>query len=144
MVRSHCWTFSLRMCSSTTASRRARRSASIARSYQEYTAAMIVIHHIEGRRSERVVWLLEELGGIPYKLEFKAGDVMGSLLQLERVHEMRMAPIVQDGERTIVESGAILEWLLAKYGAGSPLRPREGTPELARYLEFMHFAEGTA
>lgn len=105
---------------------------------------MITIHHIEGRRSERVVWLLEELGGIPYKLEFKTGDVMGSLLQLEPVHEMRMAPIVQDGDLTIVESGAILEWLLAKYGAGSPLRPREGTAEHAHYLEFMHFAEGTA
>jgi len=105
---------------------------------------MIVIHHIEGRRSERVVWLLEELGGIPYKLEFKTGDVMGSLLQLEPVHEMRMAPIVQDGELTIVESGAILEWLLGKYGKTSSLRPREGTAEHARYLEFMHFAEGTA
>ena len=105
---------------------------------------MIVIHHIEGRRSERVVWLLEELGGIPYKLEFKTGDVLGSLLQLEPVHEMRMAPVVVDGELTIVESGAILEWLLAKYGKGSPLRPRDGTAELAHYLEFMHFAEGTA
>ncbi len=105
---------------------------------------MIVIHHIEGRRSERVVWLLEELGGIPYKLEFKTGDVMGSLLQLEPVHEMRMAPIVVDGDLTIIESGAILEWLLARYGKDSLLRPREGTEEHARYLEFMHFAEGTA
>jgi glutathione S-transferase len=105
---------------------------------------MIVIHHLEGRRSERVVWLLEELGGIPYKLEFKTGDVLGSLLQIEPVHEMRMAPVVQDGDLTIIESGAILEVLLARYGNGSALRPADGTPELVRYLEFMHFAEGTA
>ena len=105
---------------------------------------MITIHHIEGRRSERVVWLLEEIGGIPYKLEFVTGDVLRSLLRLEPVHEMRMTPIVQDGELTIIESGAILEYLLAEHAKGSPLRPREGTRELARYLEFMHFAEGTA
>jgi glutathione S-transferase len=105
---------------------------------------VITIHHIEGRRSERVVWLLEELGGIPYKLEFITGDVPGSLLRLEPIHEMRMTPIVQDGDLTIVESGAILEYLLSKYGKSSPLRPREGTAEFAHYLEFMHFAEGTA
>ena len=81
-----------------------------------------------------MVWLLEELGGIPYKLEFKTGDVLASLLQLEPVHEMRMAPIVQDDDLTIIESGAILEWLLAKYGKRSALRPPDGTPELARYL----------
>lgn len=105
---------------------------------------MITIQHIEGRRSERVVWLLEEIGGIPYKLEFITGDVPGSLLRLEPIHEMRMTPIVQDGDLTIIESGAILEYLLAKYAKDSPLRPREGTTEFARYLEFMHFAEGSA
>ncbi|MGH9888337.1 MAG: glutathione S-transferase family protein [bacterium] len=105
---------------------------------------MITIHHIEGRRSERVAWLLEEIGGIPYKLEFIQGDVPGSLLRLEPVHEMRMTPIVQDGDLTIIESGAILEYLLSKYGKDSPLRPREGTAEFAHYLEFMHFAEGSA
>ena len=105
---------------------------------------MITIQHIEGRRSERVVWLLEEIGGVPYELEFVTGDVLGSLLRIEPVHEMRMAPIVRDGELTVLESGAILEYLLAKYAKDSPLRPREGTTEFVRYLEFMHFAEGTA
>jgi glutathione S-transferase len=74
---------------------------------------LITIQHIEGRRSERVVWLLEELGGVPYELEFVTGDVLGSLLRIESVHELRAAPIVQDGETTIIESGAILEYLLA-------------------------------
>jgi glutathione S-transferase len=104
---------------------------------------MIVIRHIEGRRSERVAWLLEELG-IPYELDFIQGDIMGSLLALEKHHEMRMAPIVEDGDVVMVESSAILEYLLAKYGKSSGLRPKEDSPDFPRYLEFLHFAEGTA
>ncbi len=82
----------------------------------------IVIHHIEGRRSERVAWLLEELG-VPYELDFIQGDIFGSLLALEKHHEMRMAPIVHIGDVVMVESAAILEYLLSKYGKGSTLRP---------------------
>ena len=103
----------------------------------------IIIRHIEGRRSERVAWLLEELG-IPYELDFIQGDILGSLLALEKHHEMRMTPIVHIGDVVMVESGAILEYLLAKYGKGSGLRPAETAPEFPRYLEFLHFAEGTA
>jgi glutathione S-transferase len=103
----------------------------------------IVIHHIEGRRSERVAWLLEELG-LPYELDFIQGDILGSLLALEKHHEMRMAPVVHIGDVVMVESGAILEYLLAKYGKGSKLRPAEDSPEFPAYLEFLHFAEGTA
>jgi glutathione S-transferase len=103
----------------------------------------IVIHHIEGRRSERVAWLLEELG-VPYELDFMQGDIVGSLLALEQHHEMRMAPVVHIGDVVMIESGAILEYLLAKYGAGSGLRPAEDAAEFPAYLEFLHFAEGTA
>src|SRR5262245_51447790 len=103
----------------------------------------IVIRHIEGRRSERVAWLLEELG-IPYELDFIQGDILGSLLALEQHHEMRMAPIVNIGDVVMVESGAILEYLLAKYGKDSGLRPAEDSAEFPAYLEFLHFAEGTA
>jgi glutathione S-transferase len=103
----------------------------------------IVIHHIEGRRSERVAWLLEELG-VPYELDFIQGDIFGSLLALEKHHEMRMAPIVHIGDVVMVESGAILEYLLAKYGKTSKLRPPEDSAEFPAYLEFLHFAEGTA
>lgn len=102
----------------------------------------IVIHHIEGRRSERVAWLLEELG-VPYELDFIQGDILGSLLALEKHHEMRMTPILTDGDIVIVESSAILEFLLARYGKTSSLRPAEDSPEFAPYLEFLHFAEGT-
>ena len=55
-----------------------------------------------------------------------------------------MTPIVQDGDLVIIESGAILEYLLAKYAKGSPLRPLEDSPDFPRYLQFMHYAEGTA
>lgn len=103
----------------------------------------IIIRHIEGRRSERVAWLLEELG-IPYELDFIQGDILGSLLALEKYHEMRMTPIVHIGDVVMVESGAILEYLLAKFGKGSTLRPAEASPEFPAYLEFLHFAEGTA
>jgi glutathione S-transferase len=105
---------------------------------------VIRIYHIEGRRSERVAWLLEEIGGIPYELDYVPGDITGSLLKLEEIHETRMAPIVQDGELVIIESGAILEYLLAKYAKGLSLRPSEDSPDFPRYLQFMHNAQGTA
>jgi glutathione S-transferase len=103
----------------------------------------VVIHHIEGRRSERVAWLLEELG-IPYELTFVNGDIIGSLVALEKYHEMRMAPIVEIGDVVMVESAAILEYLLARYGKDSGLRPAEDSAEFPAYLEYVHFAEGTA
>ena len=103
----------------------------------------IIIRHIEGRRSERVAWLLEELG-VPYELDFIQGDILGSLLALEQHHEMRMTPIVHIGDVVMVESGAILEYLLTKFGKDSRLRPDENAAEFPAYLEFLHFAEGTA
>jgi glutathione S-transferase len=103
---------------------------------------MLTIHHIEGRRSERIAWLMEELG-LPYKLEFKLGDVPGSLVALSSVHEMRMAPTVVDGELTLIESGAIIEYILYKYGNGR-LAPPRSSPDYLRYLQFLHFAEGSA
>ncbi len=105
---------------------------------------MIKICHVEGRRSERVVWLLEELGGIAYELDFVSGDVLGSLLKLEAAHEMRMTPIITDGDLTLVESAAILEYILNKYAKDLPLRPASDSPTFPLYLQFLHFAEGTA
>lgn len=101
-----------------------------------------IIHHIEGRRSERVAWLCEELG-LPYELRFARGDVIGSLMAIEPVHTMRMAPVFEDGDLKIVESGAILEYILSRYGQGR-LRPTEDSPEFPVYLQWMHFAEGSA
>lgn len=101
----------------------------------------LTIHHIEGRRSERVAWLCEELG-LPYELVFSPGDVMGSLAALEEAHPMRMAPVLQDGQVRMVESGAIIEYILWRYGQGR-LRPAPDAPEMADYFQWMHFAEGS-
>jgi glutathione S-transferase len=105
---------------------------------------VIKIFHIEGRRSERVAWLLEELGGIDYELDFIPGDVLGSLLKLEEAHEARMAPIIRDGDLIMIESGAILEYILSRYARGSTLRPAEDSAAFPRYLQYLHYAEGTA
>jgi len=102
---------------------------------------VLVIHHIEGRRSERVAWLCEELG-LPYELRYITGDIMGSLMALEQAHVMRMAPILQDGDVTLVESGAILEYILARYGGGR-LQPKPASADFPAYVQWMHFAEGT-
>lgn len=104
-------------------------------------ASALIIHHIEGRRSERVAWLCEELG-LPYELRFVSGDVRGSLMALATAHVMRIAPILEDGPVKLVESGAILEYLLLRYGEGR-LRPAPDSPDMADYLQWMHFAEGS-
>lgn len=104
-------------------------------------AKPFVIHHIEGRRSERVAWLCEELG-LPYELKYVPGDLFGSLDALGRAHVMRMAPVFEDEPVTLVESGAILEYILLRYGEGR-FRPAEGAPEFVDYLQWLHFAEGS-
>jgi glutathione S-transferase len=101
----------------------------------------IIIHHIEGRRSERIAWLCEEFGW-PYQLRYVRGDVLGSLTALGDAHVMRMAPIVEHGDVTMVESGAILEYLLLRYGEGR-MRPADDSPYIADYLQWMHFSEGS-
>jgi glutathione S-transferase len=80
-------------------------------------AQALIVHHIEGRSSERVAWLCEELG-LPYELRFVSGDIKGSLMALEKADVMRMVPILEDGSLKMVESGAILEYLLLRYGEG--------------------------
>ncbi len=102
----------------------------------------IIIHHVEGRRSERIVWLCEEFGW-HYDLKYVRGGVLGSLAALGDAHVMRMVPIVEDGPVRLVESGAILEYLLLRYGEGK-LRPAPDAPQMADYLQWLHFAEGSA
>ena len=102
----------------------------------------IVIYHAEGRRSERVVWLCEELG-LPYELKFRRGDVAGSFADIQAVNPgMRVAPTVFYNGELLVESGAILEFLLDRHGGGR-LVPDVNSPDYATHLRFMHYAEGT-
>jgi len=103
---------------------------------------MIKIHHARRARSARVIWLLEELG-VPYAiepLEFKL-EVLRSP-EYRQLHPLGLVPVVEVDGKRIFESGAILEFLLEKHGAGR-LAPPPATPERAEYLQWFHFGEAS-
>ena len=105
---------------------------------------MIVVHHLNNSRSQRVLWLLEELG-LAYEIKPYQRDPKTMLAppELREVHPLGKSPVISDDGLTLAESGAILEYLADKYGAGR-LAPAPGTPERLRYTYWMHFAEGSA
>jgi len=105
---------------------------------------MIVVHHLNNSRSQRVLWLLEELG-IPYEIKRYQRDAKTMLAppELRAVHPLGKSPVIQDDGATLAESGAILEYLVARHGNGR-LIPAAGAPERLRYTYWMHFAEGSA
>ena len=105
---------------------------------------MILVHHLNNSRSQRVLWLLEELG-LEYEVKRYQRDAKTMLAppELRQVHPLGKSPVISDGEQTIAESGAIVEYLVGKYGSGR-LVPAPGTPERLRYTYWLHFAEGTA
>lgn len=104
---------------------------------------MITVHHLENSRSQRVLWLLEELA-VAYKVKRYARDPKTMLAppELTQVHPLGKSPVISDGKLTVAESGAIVEYLVDSYGAGR-LRPVQGTPEQRRYTYWLHFAEGS-
>lgn len=109
---------------------------------------MIVVHHLNNSRSQRILWLLEELG-LPYEVRRYQRDAKTMLAppELRAVHPLGKSPVISDGDLVIAESGAIVEYLADKYGSrGSApsLAPAAGTPERLRYSYWMHFAEGSA
>jgi glutathione S-transferase len=105
---------------------------------------VITVHHLENSRSQRVLWLLEELG-LPYEIVRYARDPKTMLAPpaLRRVHPLGKAPVITDGDKTLAESGAILEYLVETYGQGRFIPPA-GTPGRVRYTMWMHYAEGSA
>ena len=105
---------------------------------------MITVHHLERSRSHRVLWLLEELG-VEYELKKYARDPKTMLgpPELRKIHPLGKAPLVTDGDRTLAESGAILDYLVETHGGGR-LKPKVGTPERLRYDYWLHYAEGSA
>ncbi|MBB3227882.1 glutathione S-transferase [Luteibacter sp. Sphag1AF] len=105
---------------------------------------MIVVHHLNNSRSQRVLWLLEELG-LPYEIKRYQRDpnTMLAPKELRAVHPLGKSPVITDGEVTIAESGAIVEYLVGRYGQGR-LIPAADTPERLRYTYFLHYAEGSA
>jgi len=105
---------------------------------------MIVVHHLNNSRSQRVLWLLEELG-LAYEVKRYQRDAKTMLAppELRAVHPLGKSPVIQEGEVTLAESGAIVEYLVARHGNGR-LIPAAGTPQRLRYTYWMHFAEGSA
>jgi len=105
---------------------------------------MLVVHHLNNSRSQRLLWLLEELG-LEYEVKRYERNPRTLLAppELKAVHPLGKSPVITDGEVTLAESGAIMEYVLEKYGRGR-LVPRAGTPERLRYTYWMHFAEGSA
>ena len=107
-------------------------------------AVMITLHHLENSRSQRVLWLLEELG-LPYQVKRYARDPKTMLAppELLQVDPLGKSPVITDGDITVAESGALIEYLLDAYGDGR-LRPAAGTPQRRRFTYWLHFAEGSA
>jgi glutathione S-transferase len=105
---------------------------------------MIVVHHLEESRSLRVLWLLEELG-LEYEVRRYKRDPVTRLAppELRAIHPLGKSPIVVDGDAVMAETGAIVEYLIDRYGAGR-LRPPADTPERLRYTYWLHYAEGSA
>src|SRR5690349_2042496 len=111
------------------------------------TSTMIVIHHLNNSRSQRVLWLLEELG-VPYELKLYQRDPKTLLAppELRQVHPLGKSPVITDlraGGRTLAESGAIIEYIVETYGEGR-LAPTPGTEAAFRYKYWLHYAEGSA
>lgn len=105
---------------------------------------MITVHHLNNSRSQRVLWLLEELG-LDYEILRYERDPRTMLAPevLREVHPLGKSPVITDGELTVAESGAILEYLVDTHGGGR-LSPARGTPERMRYTYWLHYAEGSA
>ena len=103
---------------------------------------MIVVHHLNNSRSQRILWMLEELG-LDYEIKrYEREPSMMAPASLRAVHQLGKSPVISDGDKTLAESGAILEYLSLTYGGGR-FTPAAGTPEWLRYTYFMHYAEGS-
>jgi len=105
---------------------------------------MIIVHHLNDSRSQRILWLLEELG-LPYEIKPYQRDAQTRLAppELKKIHPLGKSPVITDGNRTIIESGAIIDYVIRRHGNGR-LQPAPETPEYDEYVQWMHYAEGSA
>jgi glutathione S-transferase len=101
------------------------------------------VHHLNNSRSQRILWLLEELA-IPYEIVRHQRDATTNLApaSLQAIHPLGKSPMIEDDHKIIYESGAIVEYLCERHG-GAHLVPARGSDDHVRYLEWMHFAEGS-
>ena len=105
---------------------------------------MITVHHLNESRSQRILWLLEEIGA-PYEIKFYQRDATTRLAppELKAVHPLGKSPMISDDHGTIIESGAIIDHLIRKHGGGA-LSPAADTPDYEAYNQWLHYAEGSA
>lgn len=105
---------------------------------------MLKIHHLNNSRSQRILWLLEELG-TPYEIVHYTRGTPIPLAppELKAVHPLGKSPVITDGGKTIAESGAIVEYVIDTYGDGR-LKPKAGSDDYWKYIEWIHYAEGSA
>ena len=104
---------------------------------------MITIHHLNNSRSQRVLWLLEELG-VDYEVKrYERTKTLQAPDAMKKVHPLGKSPILTDGDTTIAETGSIVEYILAGHGEGR-LMPLEGTADYWQARHFLHYAEGSA
>ena len=105
---------------------------------------MILVHHLNDSRSQRVLWLLEELG-LPYEIKHYQRDAKTRLAppELKAVHPLGKSPVLTDGDETLIESGAIVDYLIRRYGRGR-LQPAPLTRDFNAYQQWLHYAEGSA
>jgi glutathione S-transferase len=105
---------------------------------------LIIVHHLNNSRSQRVLWLLEELG-LDYEVKRYQRDSQTMLAppELKSVHPLGKSPVISDGGLTVAESGAIIEYLIDRHGQGR-LVPAHGSAERLRYTYWLHYAEGSA
>jgi glutathione S-transferase len=105
---------------------------------------MLVVHHLNDSRSHRILWLLEELG-LPYEIKNYQRDAVTRLAppELKAVHPLGKSPVITDEGRTIIESGAIIDYIIRHHGGGR-LQPDPATPAYEDYVQWLHYAEGSA
>src|SRR4030081_673486 len=105
---------------------------------------MLTLHHLNDSRSQRILWLLEELG-TPYEMQRYQRDAKTRLapLELEAVHPLGKSPVIVDGDVTIAESGAVVDYIIRRYGKGA-MMPAPGSAEYEAYNEWLHYSEGSA
>jgi len=105
---------------------------------------MLTLHHLNDSRSQRILWLLEELG-TPYEIQSYQRDATTRLAppELTKVHPLGKSPVITDGAITIAESGAIADYLIRHYGKGA-MMPASGSPDYEAYNEWLHYSEGSA
>jgi glutathione S-transferase len=106
---------------------------------------MITVHHLNDSRSQRILWLLEELGA-PYGIKFYQRDATTRLAppELKAIHPLGKSPVVTDNRRAIAESGAIVEYVLRHHDSSAVLRPAFDSADYDTYVEWLHYSEGSA